>query len=497
MKVACVNIKSRTGELVPISALIVPTIATPLRNAVKLNTTQLPYLSGLPLAHPITQDDSFKISLLIGTDYYWDLVEDHIRRNGPTAMSSKLGYFLSGPLPTEHSLITHTNAFHVAAHHSTNCDFKQFWELESTGTTSTLDTNTDKTFLIECSNTYVSRQSDGSYCAKLPWKPHHPHCQPTMTSIRRGRGPLAQTPELLQAYNNIIMDQLKRGFIEKVPTITDNPNTTHYILHHCIKKNSITTPIQIVYDCSCQQSCHHPSLNDCLLTRPHFLNDLYSILLRFRSDNYATSTDIEKAFLHATLHETDRDYTWFFWLKDVVDPKGQFEVYRFKRVLFGAVSSLYATLYYHLQQNNTPVSCDILDNLYVDNALSGSSETEIIHYYNSARMLLSDACFNLRAWVTNSPQLRAITQQERTSDTATPSNTLAIFWDPVSDHLNLASKGPSTTGTLLTTKRELLQESSKVFDPLGIATPVTIQAKLLIQKIWMKQIERDSPLDQI
>ena len=78
MKVACVNIKSRTGELVPISALIVPTIATPLRNAVKLNTTQLPHLSGLPLAHPITQDDNFKISLLIGTDYYWDLVEDHI-----------------------------------------------------------------------------------------------------------------------------------------------------------------------------------------------------------------------------------------------------------------------------------------------------------------------------------------------------------------------------------------------------------------------------------
>ena len=134
----------------------------------------------------------------------------------------------------------------------------------------------------------------------------------------------------------------------------------------------------------------------------------------------------------------------------------------------------------------------------MDNVLSGSSsETEIIHYYNSARILLSDACFNLRAWVTNSPQLRAITQQEKTSDTATPSNTLGILWDPVSDHLSLASKGPSTTGTLLTTKRELLQESSKVFDPLGIATPVTIQAKLLIQKIWMKQIERDSPLEQI
>ena len=33
-----------------------------------------------------------------------------------------------------------------------------------------------------------------------------------------------------------------------------------------------------------------------------------------------------------------------------------------------------------------------------------------------------------------------------------------------------------------------------MFDPLGIATPVTIQAKLLIQKIWTAQIEWDEPL---
>ena len=97
---------STLRELVPISALIVPTIATPLRNAMKLNITQLPHLSNLLLPHPITQDDSLKISLPIGTDYYWDLVEDHIiKGNGPTAMSSKLGYLLTGPLLTEHSLV--------------------------------------------------------------------------------------------------------------------------------------------------------------------------------------------------------------------------------------------------------------------------------------------------------------------------------------------------------------------------------------------------------
>jgi len=168
MNAACVNVKTRSGELLPISALVVPIIATPLRNTVTVNVTQLPHLHDLPLAYPITQDDSFTISLLIGTDYYWDLVEDHIiRGSGP---SSKLGYLLSGPLPTGYTLTTHTSALHV----TTNCDLRQFWELESTGTNATFDTSTNETFLLDYSNTHVSRQPDGSYCAKLPWKPVHP-----------------------------------------------------------------------------------------------------------------------------------------------------------------------------------------------------------------------------------------------------------------------------------------------------------------------------------
>ena len=82
----------------------------------------------------------------------------------------------------------------------------------------------------------------------------------------------------------------------------------HYIPHHPVRKESSTTPIRIVYDCSCRQSQDQPSLNDCLMVGPTFLNDMCGILLRFRTHRYGLSTDIEKAFLHVTLHEADRDY---------------------------------------------------------------------------------------------------------------------------------------------------------------------------------------------
>ena len=55
---------------------------------------------GIKLAHPMTDDENFEISILIGADYYWTFVEDHtIRGTGSTTAASKLGYLLSGPLP--------------------------------------------------------------------------------------------------------------------------------------------------------------------------------------------------------------------------------------------------------------------------------------------------------------------------------------------------------------------------------------------------------------
>jgi len=259
--------------------------------------------------------DNFKISLLIGTDHYWDIVEDHIiRGNGPTAMSSKLGYLLSGPLLME--LALNATTLHVSTHYQTNeCNLARFWELEATGTTAN-DKSEGTNFLTEYSHSCISRQPDGSNCAKLPWKASHPPL-PTNREICWKRTHalihcLSQSPHLLHIYNNIIQEQIKKGFIEKVQDTSDPSNRTHYITHHCVKKESATTPVRIVYDCSCRQSANHASLNDCLLTGPHFLNDLCSTLLRFRTHNYAISADIEKAFLQITLHQDDRDYTRFF-----------------------------------------------------------------------------------------------------------------------------------------------------------------------------------------
>ena len=99
----------------------------------------------------------------------------------------------------------------------------------------------------------IERLPDGSYSARFPWKDNHP-ALPTnfLTCVCRTRSlasNLAKTPHLLSKYNEILTDQERRGFIERVCPPADHTKG-HYIPHHAVRKDSLTTPIHIVYDCS-------------------------------------------------------------------------------------------------------------------------------------------------------------------------------------------------------------------------------------------------------
>ena len=82
---ATIYLLTDSREKIAIDVLIVPTIAAPLGNRQR-NVTSLPYLCGIKLAHPLTGEDFFSISILIGADRYWDIVGNRIiRGDGPTA----------------------------------------------------------------------------------------------------------------------------------------------------------------------------------------------------------------------------------------------------------------------------------------------------------------------------------------------------------------------------------------------------------------------------
>ena len=83
-----------------------------------------------------------------------------IRGEGPTAVASKLGYLLSGPLHRTSSTAT---LFHVSAQAPAEATrIEQFWNIESTGTQPTME-DPDKQFLELYMKTSITSQQDGSY----------------------------------------------------------------------------------------------------------------------------------------------------------------------------------------------------------------------------------------------------------------------------------------------------------------------------------------------
>ena len=90
LAVASIPIQTLNKGHIPASVLIVPKLAAPIHNSVQTHLDKLPYLQGFPLAHPVTSDENFQISILIRADFYRQFIQDRIvRSEGPTAVESR------------------------------------------------------------------------------------------------------------------------------------------------------------------------------------------------------------------------------------------------------------------------------------------------------------------------------------------------------------------------------------------------------------------------
>ena len=258
---------------------------------------------------------------------------------GPTAIHTKLGWILSGPIAvgslnqcTTNLVTTHVLRVDVQPD-ALNDQLRAFWELESLG----IQPN-EKSVYDNSSESIKFRE--GRYVVSLPWKQFHlPLPDNYHLSQQRLSGRLHQNPTLMQKYDRIIQEQIEKGMVEDAPIAEANSSCLHYLPHHAIvRSDKDTTKLRIVYDASAKTD-GHPSLNDCLLVVPKFNQKIIDILMRFRSNQIALTADIEKAFLVISVEEGDRDVLCFLWVNDIDADELEIRPLRFTRVVFGVCSS--------------------------------------------------------------------------------------------------------------------------------------------------------------
>ena len=81
------------------SLFVIPMICEPLvGQPIDMCINQKPHLKGFELADWTDKGSKLEVDILIGSDYYWDLVTGVVSKStgGPTAIYTKLGWVLSG-----------------------------------------------------------------------------------------------------------------------------------------------------------------------------------------------------------------------------------------------------------------------------------------------------------------------------------------------------------------------------------------------------------------
>ena len=110
-----VGVCTRDGLGKELSLLSVPLICEPLSiSPIHHCILEYPHLTSLDLACPSRDMAQKGPDILIGCDFYWDIVTGETVRGdrGPTAVQTKLGWVLSGPISINEShssasLVTH------------------------------------------------------------------------------------------------------------------------------------------------------------------------------------------------------------------------------------------------------------------------------------------------------------------------------------------------------------------------------------------------------
>ena len=492
-----VTLQGRRGEDIEIQMLSFPVICSPLQTAVVVD--QYPHLRNLDLADEDADEGrSDSIDILIGTDYYWQVVIGDIIRgdSGPVALNSHFGWLVSGPTKplsvnyTVSTLIIEGDGNLEYSDNQLTQDLSRFWDTEAIGIFES------KQKMIDPFPPGLVFDWEGCrYQVTLPWKSDtrplsdcHALCVGRLNQLYKR---LMKGESILKEYDEVFRKQLEDGIIERVPHSEEGLSSRHFLPHHgVIREDKETTKLRVVFDGSAKDGVKDLSLNDCLEKGPNTTPHIFDILLKFRSYPIGIVADVEKAFHQIVVSPKDRNMLRFLWFDDIGKQNPQIIQYQFCRLVFGLTPSpaiLNETIHHHVTRYllTEPVIAEILaSGFYVDDFTSGAQTVEEgFNIYQKARYLMKQGGFNLRKWRTNSKNLQQkINLMQGESSESQKVRLLGVKWNTEQDEFQFDFKEVTNFVKLLPpTKRSVLRISAKMFDPLGLLSPFIIGAKILFQ----------------
>ncbi|XP_070132588.1 uncharacterized protein [Drosophila bipectinata] len=436
--------------------------------SIDINRWKLP--KHIELADP-NFDKTGRIDLLLGAEHYYDIMQDK---------------HLSLALTEEDKV---------------DEQITKFWELDSFSTDapclSPLEKQCERHFLQ-----HIQTAIDKKSIVRLPFMDNASALGESRDLATRRflslEKRLLRDPQTKASYVEFMKEYEALGHMEEMHT-SEIKKARYFIPHHCVlKPESTTTKLRVVFDASAVTSSGK-SLNDLLHKGPTVQNSIFSILLRFRTYKYVFTADIEKMYRQIWINPEDQYFQTIVWRNN---PSEDLRYYRLKTVTYGTKAAPYLATkcLQHIAQKGRkeyPNGAAALENdFYVDDCLTGAETIpEALQRQQQLNKLLQNSGFKLRKWCTNNFQvLQGVPREDITSNVQLEETsyedytikTLGITWTPTTDHL--CGKTEIATKANIS-RRDVVSEIFRIFDPLGLFSPVVMKAKIFMQHLTKKGYE--------
>lgn len=407
----------------------------------------------------------------------------------PVGLETVFGWVLQGKIQAKTPLYTSLLSCHTSLDFSLDTTIQKFWELESVPKASSLSEED-----LQCEaffKTTTSRTESGSFIVGLPFRHSSPLLGDSYSQALRRftllENKLAKDEDLFKRYSSFVKEYIDRNYISEVPISHYREPSAYYIPHH-----SVTTgKFRVVWDASAKTS-NGLSLNDNLMSGPKLHHEVSEILLKFRSYPVAFICDIKQMYCQILVRSEDRQYQRMLWR---FSRSENLKEYQMNRVTFGIKSAPYLALrtlkeLASGEQQSFPLASEVLrQNMYVDDCCSSAPDVPTaLKIQRELISLLKRGGFELGKWASNHPELLTAVSSTDTKmsldfqcEGPTIIKVLGLQWDPSNDVFSYAF----TPVESHCTKRSILSQIARIFDPLGFLAPVCLSAKHMLQQLWI------------
>ncbi|XP_055633006.1 uncharacterized protein LOC129773424 [Toxorhynchites rutilus septentrionalis] len=474
--------------------------------------------NGIQLADP-NFNVSNRIDILIGAEHFYRfLFESGMKQitlgpGLPMLINSVFGWIITGKVSEAQSKVV--NSCLATASDNLEIQLQKFWEIESIEDRvawSKEEQDSEDHF----SKTF-SRTRNGRYVVRLPKQVNFDQLlgnSRTMALSRFNRleKQLERNPEMRLQYNAFMQVYLDLGHMREITeeeiheeTAAMSAKRVYYLPHHAVFKDSSTTiKVRVVFDGSASTDSGY-SLNDALLKGPIIQDVLLSLLLRFRKYEVALVGDTEKMYRQVRVHNDDTGLQRIFFR---FSPDEPIRVFELTTVTYGLTPSSFLAIraLHQLAADEgaryPEAAKAIIRDFYVDDYIGGASSVdEAIQLQNDLDTLMKKGGFTLRKWCSNKPEVLAGISVEHLGTNLSVSfdispeekvKALGITWEPGTDQLRFYYC--ITASEQAWTRRNILSSIAKLFDPLGLISPVIIVAKMLMQELALLNSGWDLPV---